>query len=258
VRNLANQIQLIPLDKLVPHPANPNRMSKANFAKLVRNIERTGRYEPLIVRTCKQQDCFQIINGHHRALALKQLGKKEADAIIWDIDDDEADILLATLNRLCGQDILDRKLTLLKRLSEKMQTAELAKLLPQTKKQIEKLRQLAVGDCRLLIDNSKLQIDNRNSEIFLNPLVFFVSDEQQQVVETAINYAISSCVVREAYCGKEKATETIRNTRQTKAAKRASALSAICQYYLDHKFILRSTTTENGQAQIKTLLGFKE
>jgi ParB-like chromosome segregation protein Spo0J len=229
----------IPLNQLTPHPDNPNKMSKSTFAKLVRNIERTGRYEPLIVRTCRsvacnsspaarcsesalgsnneqrtmnKEQCFQIINGHHRWLALKHLGKKEADAIVWDIDDDEADILLATLNRLCGQDILDKKLALLKRLNETMRASELAKLLPQTKKQIEKLKQLAIAD-------SKSKISNRNSEIFFNPLVFFVSDEQQQVIETTLNFVI------------EKQASRIQN----RASRRASALSAVCQYYLDHK-----------------------
>lgn len=213
---MTNQIQSISLDKLIPHPANPNKMSNATFAKLIRNIERTGRYEPLIVRQVSASPCpenqrpsvFQIINGHHRALALKQLGKKQADCVVWDIDDDEANILLATLNRLCGQDALDKKLALLKRLSERVKTAELAKLLPQTKKQIQRLTSM---------------LDTRQCPsvpaVSANPcsLVFFVSDEQQQVIETALNYA-----------------ESMRNRRQTKAARRASALSAVCQYYLDH------------------------
>jgi hypothetical protein len=233
---MANQVRSIPLDKLVSHPANPNRMSKANFAKLVRNIERTGRYEPLIVRPCRtvarsnertsrnnkqltmnNEQHFQVINGHHRWMALKKLGKKEADVIIWDIDDSEADILLATLNRLCGQDVLDKKLALLKRLGERMQTAELAKLLPQTKKQIEKLNST--------LDSRNLILDgDRGSKIFLTPIVFFASDEQQHVIETALNFVAGN-----------------------RASRKASALSAICQYYLDH-----------SQAQIKTTLGFKE
>ena len=112
----------------MPHPDNPNRMSRVTFAKLVRNIGQTGRYEPLIVRRITdtqghisenvtnlrrntyEGDVYQIINGHHRWQALKKLGKETADAIVWDIDDDQTDILLATLNRLCGQDVLDKKL----------------------------------------------------------------------------------------------------------------------------------------------------
>ena len=48
-------IQSIALDGLIAHPDNPNRMSSGNFAKLVRNIEQTGRYEPLIVRPYREK-----------------------------------------------------------------------------------------------------------------------------------------------------------------------------------------------------------
>ena len=181
---MSNAIQSIALDKLVPHPDNPNRMSKANFAKLVRNIKRTGRYEPLIVRPCPQTkgDCFQIINGHHRAKALAELGYETADVIVWDIDDEQADILLATLNRLGGSDILQKKLALLKRLEQSAvggQTRELAKLLPQTAKQIERLTSLKDSLRRAA------SIEHRASS-FANPLVFFLTDEQSADVEDAL------------------------------------------------------------------------
>ncbi len=246
---MSNVIRKIPIDKLMPHPDNPNKMSKVTFAKLVRNIERTGRYEPLIVRpitksinrlerkarrekflensavtacsAVKESCCFQIINGHHRWLALKQLGHKTADAIVWDVDDGQANILLATLNRLCGQDVLDKKIALLKRLNEKMQPAEIAKLLPQTKAQLEKLIQLTTSDCRMSIENFKSQILNRKAKIFLNPLVFFVSDAQQQVIENALAFALQ----------KDK---SFIGDAPTSSAKRASALSAICRFYLDN------------------------
>jgi len=81
----ANRVTSIPIDRLAAHPGCPNRMGKRNFARLVRNIERTGRYEPLVVR--RQGDGFQIINGHNRWLALKQLGCQSVDAVVWDLDD---------------------------------------------------------------------------------------------------------------------------------------------------------------------------
>src|SRR4030042_833832 len=116
--NIENRVTSIPIDKLVAHPGNPNRMSKRNFARLVRNIERTGGYEPLVVR--RQGDCFQIINGHHRRLALKQLGYETVDVVVWDVDDDEADVLLCTLNRLGGSDMLEQKLAPLDRITSNM------------------------------------------------------------------------------------------------------------------------------------------
>jgi ParB-like chromosome segregation protein Spo0J len=114
------------IEKLIAHPGNPNRMSKNKFARLVRNIERTGRYEPLVVR--RQGDCYQIISGHYRCRALQELGYKSVDAVVWDVDDTEVDILLSTLNRLGGSDVLEKKLALLDRINRNMQACEMAKL----------------------------------------------------------------------------------------------------------------------------------
>ena len=73
-----NTIKTIVLSKLIAHPDNPNVMSDSTFRKLVRNIERTGLYEPIVVRPHPDEkdhsataDKFQIINGHHRVKALE-------------------------------------------------------------------------------------------------------------------------------------------------------------------------------------------
>ena len=177
---MTNEIQSIAIDKFVPHPDNPNRMSKANFAKLVANIQRTGRYEPLVVRPCPpdqvggRQGYFQIVNGHHRWQALSQLGYKTADVVVWDIDDAQVNILLATLNRLGGADILEKKLALLKKLNDQMPIKDLAKLLPQTAKQIERLT------------NLKMPALPADTKAFAAPMVFFLTAEQLPIVEDAL------------------------------------------------------------------------
>ena len=43
-------LQWIPLDRLVPHPENSNRMPPRLLEKLKGHIQRTGLYEPLVVR----------------------------------------------------------------------------------------------------------------------------------------------------------------------------------------------------------------
>jgi ParB-like chromosome segregation protein Spo0J len=172
-------IQQIPLSRLAPHPDNPNVMSRANFARLVRHIERTGRYEPLVVRPHpKRTGNFQIINGCHRCEALRRLGRQVADAVVWDVSDDETATLLATLNRLGGRDVLDKKLTLLRRLAKRMPIRELAKLLPQTRGQLERLTAR-----RLLPPVAKA----RTGEASVVPLVFFVDESQRCAIEEALS-----------------------------------------------------------------------
>ena len=171
---IQNRVSSIPIDRLTAHPCNPGRMSKRSFARLVRNIERTGLYEPVVVR--RQADRFQIINGHNRWLALRQLGYESVDALVWDLNDAEADVLLCTLNRLRGSDVLDRKLALLKRLNRKMEATEMAKILPFTRSQIERLGNLKVPSAPAKLGDKSLPV----------PMVFFLSDAQQQIVAEAL------------------------------------------------------------------------
>jgi len=224
-----NRVTNIPIDKLVAHPDGPNRMSKRNFARLVRNIERTGRYEPLVVRhypsenchspqdalqCCENPnpeagkqarcDCFQIINGHNRWLALKQLGYKAVDAVVWDMDDVETDILLCSLNRLGGSDVLAKKLALLERINRDMHAGEMAKLLPYTRSQIEKLRNIEVPSAPAEI----------NVKSFAVPMVFFLSANQQQIVNKAL------------------ASIQDRQNKKTKAVRNAAALTELAQCFI--------------------------
>jgi ParB-like chromosome segregation protein Spo0J len=202
---MKNQISLIPIDKLVAHPGSPNLMSKGNFAKLVRNIEQTGRYEPLVVRPCPQGgDSFQIINGHHRCRVLAELGYEAVETVVWDLDDHEVDILLATVNRLGGRDVLDKKLTVLRRLDRQMRSREMARLLPLSRTQIERLTRIST--------HGPSPIKPVSVE-FAAPLVFFVSSEQKKMIEGALSLA------RERSGGK------------TKAEKNAAALANIAESF---------------------------
>jgi ParB-like chromosome segregation protein Spo0J len=196
-----NAIKTIVLSKLIAHPDNPNSMSDSTFRKLVRNIERTGLYEPIVVRIHPhRKNNFEIINGHHRVKALKQLGRKEADCVVWDVDDEQTAVLLTTLNRLAGSDIPAKKIKLLKKLTERMGTAQLAKLLPQTAKQIERL-------ANLKLDSVPVKL---NADSFAIPLVFFVTKQQQGVIEEALSIAenqVSSVDMTKAQCRAKALTQ---------------------------------------------------
>jgi len=219
---MTSTIKTIEVEELLPHPGNPNRMSKANFAKLVRHIERTARYEPLVVRPlpessieCRESSIknrasrYQIINGHHRFEALKQLGYKTCDCVVWDIDDDdETNLLLATLNRLCGQDILETKCALLDKLNARLKVDELARLLPQTKTQIQRLLDLHK-------EKLKIELTEPSQHSFAHPLVFFLSSEQKEIVEKAIERASS-----------------MGNRASSKAQRNARAITQIAQHFI--------------------------
>lgn len=205
---MANSVRSIPLEKLKGHPDNANKQSAVNFGKLVRNIERTGLYEPLIVRPHpRKEGYFQIINGHHRCHALMRLAYESADCVVWDVNDEQTDILLATLNRLGGRDKLDKKLKLLKRLNKRFESGEMAKLLPLKRRQIERLTSLKMPKAPAKMESS----------CFANALVFFLNDAQEQIVGEALSFAEKRC------------------DEKTKAARKAAALVLVAQYFLDNQ-----------------------
>lgn len=209
-----NRISKIAIDKLIAHPCHPNRMSKTNFTRLVRNIKQTGRYEPLVVRP--KNNCFQIINGHNRWRALRELDYTTADVVIWNIDDEQTEVFLATLNRLGGSDVLEKKLALLSRLSERTEAHELAKLLPHTAKQIRRLAQVR-PDGIIPTQPLKSVRDKQMKSALANPQVFFLNDVQQHIVEEALSLAEES------------------RGESTKAARNAAALAHIAQNFVKGK-----------------------
>jgi ParB-like chromosome segregation protein Spo0J len=141
------QLQPIALSQLHAHPANSNVMPRALLTKLVAHLKRTDRYPPLIVRplpnsTAHPQPQFQIIDGHHRAQALSQLGQPTARCVVWNVDDDEALLLLGTLNRLQGRDDPKKRAALLDELSRANDVKALAALLPEQAAQLTRLLEL--------------------------------------------------------------------------------------------------------------------
>lgn len=203
-------IRVISVRKLVANPANPNKMSGSSFKKLIRNIGQIGIYEPLLIRRCKLNTrYYEIINGYHRCRALLKLGYKNVDCILYNVSDEQINILIATLNRLNGRDDVDRKINLLKSLIKQMESKKLAKILPYTAKQIEKL-----ADLKIVLPSEKAK---KTGKAFLHTMVFFVTDKQQKVIEKAISYLIEQV-----------------EDKKTNAAKRAAILTVLAEYYLDH------------------------
>ena len=126
------QIREIEVSKLLAHPKNANVMSAGVRRKLRRHIERTGRYEALVVRRHPVvEGSYELINGHHRRLVLEELGYERAACVVWELDDAETLMLLATVNRLGGEDAPGKRLELLEAMAAEMEVGELAKWVPE-------------------------------------------------------------------------------------------------------------------------------
>jgi len=247
----------IPLEVLQPHPENSNRMPPRLMEKLKTHIERTGLYEPLVVRPMPAQaepaapniaasrdrkvaggfpaaepSCapkapptsrsgletgrraarYQILNGHHRAEVLRGLGHTRARCDVWEVDDDEARLLLATLNRLEGRDDPSARARLVARLAKGRTAEELARLLPEPPDAVERLLRLAQPPPAPLTPEAMAPI--------ARPMTFFLADEQYALIREALRE-----VTRDAGEPQPAATRP----------KRADALERLALWYLESR-----------------------
>jgi ParB/RepB/Spo0J family partition protein len=172
----------LPLHRLSAHPANPNRISEAAFKKLIKHIERTGQYEPLVVRLHPhRKNAWQVLNGHHRMRALARLGHTRADCVVFNADDSQALVYLGTLNKLHGRDNIRKKCRLFERLCKRYKSGELARMLPESRTAIEKLDGLA---------RRQPVFKPRPEKPFLLPMTFFVSETQHRLISEAFDKAV--------------------------------------------------------------------
>jgi len=122
------------------HPDNANKMPEQRYRKLRARIEETRRYPPLIVRPHPDDpQRLQLLDGHYRTRALRELGHKRASVCIWDVDDNEARILLLTLNALSGEDEPAKRARLLQQVRAGMSMDQIAAALPEDKRQLQRL-----------------------------------------------------------------------------------------------------------------------
>ena len=177
------------LERLVPHPLNANEMAPDRQAKLRNNIRRTGNYPPVIVRAHPQHEgCYEILDGHHRVEVLRTLGYDAACCQVWDVDDREAKILLATLNRLQGEDVPIRRAELLDSLLHDIRVDDLALIVPEDLPDISSTLELL----RFPIDDleQRLRAEEEAAEREKpHSLTVVVTAEQKELVEATLRAA---------------------------------------------------------------------
>lgn len=182
-------VRMVSLDDLRPHPLNSNVMSADLKEKLKAHIKRTGRYPHLIVRPHPEETGkYQVLDGHHRIEILRELGHADARSDVWQVDDREAKLLLATLNRLQGQDVPIRRAELLHELLGEMSIDDLAGLLPETDKQLEELHALLEFPAEEIAALLEEQAEEAE-KVLPRVMSFVVTPEQEQLIEQAVELA---------------------------------------------------------------------
>jgi ParB family chromosome partitioning protein len=93
--------QKLNIDDLHPAAYNPRKDLKSadsEYKKIKRSIEEFGYVDPVIVNAD-----LTVIGGHQRLKVLKDLGYKEIDCVVLDIEKDKEKALNIALNKISGE-----------------------------------------------------------------------------------------------------------------------------------------------------------
>ena len=94
----SEKVMTIPIDKITDFKEHPFHVTiDEDMAKLIDSIKENDMLMPALVRP-KKDGTYEMISGHRRKFALSQLGRKEMNVIIRDLDDDQATILMVDSN----------------------------------------------------------------------------------------------------------------------------------------------------------------
>ena len=92
------RVQSLPLDKLEPFPNHPFKViDDDNMLETVESIKERGVLVPILVRPTNDGN-FEIVSGHRRHHASQLAGKTEIPAIVREMDDDTAILLMVDSN----------------------------------------------------------------------------------------------------------------------------------------------------------------
>lgn len=94
----------LPLDALQPSPFQTGGLQPERVAALARNLAENRLNTPIVVRQGAQGD--EIVAGHHRVAAYRQLGRDQIEAVRVTLSDDEARALVF-FDNLLAPDLSD-------------------------------------------------------------------------------------------------------------------------------------------------------
>lgn len=88
------------LEQLHPFENHPFRVVEDDALKqLAQSIKENGVLTPCIVRPSPYGDGYELLSGHRRVAACRLIGRKTIPAIVRELDDDAATILMVDANQ---------------------------------------------------------------------------------------------------------------------------------------------------------------
>lgn len=92
------RVETIPISRMVPFKDHPFKVLEGEeLDRLKESIEKSGVLVPVLVRP-KEGGCYEMISGHRRMAACKALGIPALPAVVKDLSDEEAVIVMVDAN----------------------------------------------------------------------------------------------------------------------------------------------------------------
>lgn len=93
------KVMKIPIDEIKDFKKHPfNVRMDSEMESLIESVSENGILVPVLVRPNEKKDGYEMVSGHRRKFAMQQTGATEIDAIIRDLDDDQATIIMVDSN----------------------------------------------------------------------------------------------------------------------------------------------------------------
>lgn len=104
----SSAVQSIPLSDIrffrKDDKPQPYRIQQEKVDRIAESIQENGQFQPIIIRKVSgNQQKYEILAGHHRYLALKQLEHQCCNAVIVECDDEKAYRIVAESNTPSGE-----------------------------------------------------------------------------------------------------------------------------------------------------------
>jgi len=198
------KIKISEIDDFKNHPYKVELGDELNT--LVESIKLNGLLLPIIVRR-KENGRYELLSGHRRKLAYEILGLKEIDAVIKDLNDDDATIYMVDSNMYREKLLPSEKAFAYRMKMEAMKhqgkaschydtklrsDEKLAEKSNDSARQIQRYIRLTylIPELLEIVDNTGKIKDKHNLTMGLLPAVelSFLSKHEQQVVYSVITY----------------------------------------------------------------------
>lgn len=92
-------IEYVELDNLIPFKDHPFKMRNGDEKEqLLTSIKEQGTIEPLIVRPCSSASKYEIVSGHRRLEACRELNMQSVPVIVRNLTDEQAVSMMVDAN----------------------------------------------------------------------------------------------------------------------------------------------------------------